>query len=171
MLIQQADFCGLNVYKTHAALLSSPTLLLVSNGGANDCMGSTRWIVLDTYGKRLVQGSGSFPGCDPCSYWAKGYAMASGLTVLKHICLFCDHLNLLPLHNKIYCDNLGLIRKVTNFFKYQLPSVKCVLNSEYNIVYQFFSLLHKYRSMPAIFHMKGHQHSKIYTKIYCYQCN
>jgi hypothetical protein len=35
--------------------------------------------------------------------------MVSGLTVLKHICLFCGQINMLPL-GKLYCDNLGLIK-------------------------------------------------------------
>jgi hypothetical protein len=160
MLIQRVDFCGLDVYETHAALLASPTLLLVSDGGADNCMGSAGWIVSDADGKRLVQGSGSIPGHDPRSYRAKGYAMESGLTVLKHICLFCDHINTLLLR-KIYCDNLGLIKKVTYFFKYRLASIKCVLHSEYDIVYQVFCLLREYQSTPAILHVKGHQDSKI----------
>ncbi len=161
MLIQRVDFCGIDVYETHdAALLSSPSLLLVSDGGADDCMGSTGWIVSDTTGKRLVQGSGSVPGYDPRSYRAEGYAMASGLTVLKHICLFCDHLNLLPLR-KMYCDNLGLIKKVNYFFKYRLASIKCVLHSEYDIVHQIFCLLREYQATPAIIHVKGHQDNKI----------
>jgi hypothetical protein len=49
--------------------------------------------------------------------------MASSLMVLKHICFFWDHLNTFPLC-KIYCDNLGLIKKVTYFFKYRLASIK-----------------------------------------------
>jgi hypothetical protein len=65
MLIQRVDFCGLDVYETHAALLSSPTLLLVSDGGADNCMGSAGWIGSDADGKRIVQGSGSVPGHDP----------------------------------------------------------------------------------------------------------
>jgi hypothetical protein len=121
MLIQRVNFWGLDVYKTHAALLSSPTLRLFSNGGADSCMGSAGWIVPDADGRYLVQGSGSVPGHDPPSYQAEGYAMASGLTVFKHICLFCNHLNTLPLR-KIYCDNLGLIKKITYFFKYRLTA-------------------------------------------------
>jgi hypothetical protein len=61
MLIHRVDFCGLDMYETHAALLSSPTLLLVSDGGADNCMGSAGWIALDASRKRLVQGSGSIP--------------------------------------------------------------------------------------------------------------
>jgi hypothetical protein len=85
--------------------------------------------------------------------------MASGLTFLKRICLFCDHLDTLPLR-KMYCDNLGLIKKVTYFFKYRLVSIKCALHSEYDIVYQVF-LLCEYQSAPVILHVKGHQDSKI----------
>jgi hypothetical protein len=97
MLIQHVDFQGLGIYETYARLISSSSLLLVSNGGADNSIGSTGWIVLDDTGRRLVQGSGSVPGLDPRSYQAKGYAMVSGLTILKHISIFCGGLTLPPL--------------------------------------------------------------------------
>jgi hypothetical protein len=116
--------------------------------------------VSDDTGPRLIQGSGSVPGLDPRSYRAEGYAMVSGLTVLKHICLFCGHINMLPLQ-KLYCDNLGLIKKVSYFFKYCLAKVKCVLHSKYNVVSQIFRLLQEYTVTPEINHVKGHQDNKI----------
>jgi hypothetical protein len=122
MLIQHVDFLGIDVYETYESLLSSDSLLLVSDG-------LTGWTVSNDTGQRLIRGSGSVPGLDPRSYRAEGYAMVSGLTVLKHICLFCGHINMLPL-GKLYCDNLGLIKKVSYFFKYQLAKAKCVLHSE-----------------------------------------
>ena len=115
MLIQRVDFLGIDVYETYESLLSSDSLLLVSDGGADDSRGSTGWIVSDDTGRRLIRGSRSVPGLDPRSYRAEGYAMVSGLTVFKHICLFCGHINMLPL-GKLYCDNLGLIKKVLYFF-------------------------------------------------------
>jgi hypothetical protein len=86
--------------------------------------------------------------------------MVSGITVLKHICLFCGHINMLPLR-KLYCDNLGLIKKVSYFFKYRLAKVKCVLHSEYDVINQIFRLLQEYTTTPEINHVKGHQDNKI----------
>jgi hypothetical protein len=67
---------------------------------------------------------------------------------------------MLPLR-KIYCDNLGLIKKVSYFFTYRLAPIQCVLHSEYDVVNQIFCLLRAYQSTPAILHVKGHQDSKI----------
>jgi hypothetical protein len=67
MLIQHVDFLGINVYETYKLLLSSTTLLLVSKLA----------IALDV--------GGTVPGFDPWSYCAKGYAMVSGLVLLKRI--------------------------------------------------------------------------------------
>jgi hypothetical protein len=45
MLTQRVDFLAIDVYETLESLLSSGTLLLVSDGGANDSRGSTGWIL------------------------------------------------------------------------------------------------------------------------------
>jgi hypothetical protein len=160
MLIQRVDFQGLDIYETYDALISSYSLLLVSNGGADNSIGSTGWIVSDDTGRRLVQGSGSVPGLYPRSYRAEGYAMVSGLTVLKHITIFCGRLTLSPLP-KLYCNNLGLVKKVSYFSKYRLAPVKCVLHLEYDILFQAFQLLSAYPTRPEILHVKGHQDDKI----------
>jgi hypothetical protein len=90
--------------------------------------------------------------------------MVSGLTVLKHICLFCGHINMLPLR-KLYCDNLGFIKKVSYIFMYRLAKVKCVLHSEYDVVNQIFCLLQEYTVTPEINHV-SHQDNKIpYTSL------
>jgi hypothetical protein len=160
MLIQQVEFLAVDVYEMYKSLLSSHCLLLVSDGGADGSRGSTGWIVSDNTGQRLIQGSGSVPGLDPRSYRTEEYAMVSGLTVLKHSCLFCGHINMLPLQ-KLYCDNLGLIKKVSYFFMYRLAKVKCVRHSEYDVVNQIFRLLQEYTVTPEINHVKGHQDNKI----------
>jgi hypothetical protein len=145
MLMRRVDFQGLDLYKTYDAPITSSSLLLVSDGGADNSTGSTGWIVLDDTGQQLVQGSGSVPGLDPRSSRVEGYAMVSGLTVLKHISIFCGRLTLPPL-KKLYCNNLGLVnKKVSYFSKYQLAPVKCLLHSEYDVVFQAFQL----RAYPA----------------------
>jgi hypothetical protein len=85
--------------------------------------------------------------------------MASGLTFLQHICLYCQHLNQLQL-TKLYCDNLGLVRKLNYFFTYRLAPIKCVLHSEYDILAQSYLLLQEYLVTPKILHVKGHQDDK-----------
>jgi hypothetical protein len=91
--------------------------------------------------------------------------MVSRPTVLKHICLFCGHINMLPLQ-KIYCDNLGLIKKVSCFFNYRLAKVKWVLHSEYDFLNQIFRLLQEYTVTPEVNLVKGHQNNKIpYTSL------
>jgi hypothetical protein len=86
--------------------------------------------------------------------------MVSGLTVLKHISIFCGRLTLPPL-KRLYCDNLGLVKKVSYFSKYCLAPVKCVLHSEYDVVFQAFQLLSAYPAQAEILHVKGHQDDKI----------
>jgi hypothetical protein len=54
MLIQRVDFLGIDVYETYESLLSSDSLLLVSDGGADNSRSSTGWIVSDDTGRRLI---------------------------------------------------------------------------------------------------------------------
>jgi hypothetical protein len=156
MLLQRINFLGRTPQQLYLTLKQSNNLLLVSDGGADNDIGSTGWIIADSLGNRLVKGSSSLPGVDLRSYRAEGYDMASGLTFLRLLCLYCKHLNQLPL-TQIYCDNLGLVRKVNYFFTYRLAPVKCVLHSEYNVLAQWFLLLQEYSITPKILHVKGHQ--------------
>jgi hypothetical protein len=133
MLLQRVNFLGHTPHQLYLTLTQSNNLLLVSDGGADNGIGSTGWIITDSLGNRLVKGSSSVPGVDLRSYRAEGYAMASGLTFSHHLCLYCEHLNQLPL-TQIYYDNLGLVRKLNYFFTYRLAPVKCVLHSEYDVL-------------------------------------
>jgi hypothetical protein len=91
--------------------------------------------------------------------------MVSGLTFFHHLCLFCHHLNQLPV-TKLYCNNLGLVRKLTYFFTHRLAPIKCVLHSEYDVLAQSFLLLQAYSITPEILHVKGHQDDKTpYVKL------
>jgi hypothetical protein len=85
--------------------------------------------------------------------------MASGLTFLGHICLYCQHLNQLQL-TKLYCNNLGLVRKLNYFFTYRPAPIKCVLHSEYDVLAQSYLLLQEYLVTPKILNVKGHQDDK-----------
>jgi hypothetical protein len=156
MLLQRVNFLGRTPHQLYLTLTQSNNLLLVSDGGADNGIGSTGWIITDSLGNRLVKGSSSVPGVGPRSYLAEGYAMASGLTFLHHLCLYCKHLNQVPL-TQINCDNLGLVRKLNYFFTYRLAPVKCVLHSEYGVLAQSFLLLQEYSITPENLHVKGHQ--------------
>jgi hypothetical protein len=68
MLIQRANFQGLDVDENYEVLIESSSLLLVSDGGADNSIGSTGWIISDDPGRRLIQGSGSVSGLNPRSY-------------------------------------------------------------------------------------------------------
>jgi hypothetical protein len=85
--------------------------------------------------------------------------MASGLTFLRHIYFYCQHLNQLQL-TKLYCDNLGLVKKLNYFFTYRLAPIKCVLHSEYDVPAQSYLLLQEYLVTPGIIHVTGHQEDK-----------
>jgi hypothetical protein len=50
-------FLGFDDYETYELLQSSTTIILVSDGGADDSRGSTGWIVSAFTGRRLLQGS------------------------------------------------------------------------------------------------------------------
>jgi hypothetical protein len=157
MLLQRVNFHSRSPHQLYQALLR--TLLLVSDGGTDGNIGSTGWVIADSLDNRFINGSSSVPGFDPWSYRAEGYAMVSGLSFLHHLCLFYQHLNQLPV-KKLYCNNLGLVRKLTHFFTYRLAPIKCVLHSEYNVLAQSFLLLQAYSVTPEIFHVKGHQDDK-----------
>jgi hypothetical protein len=98
--------------------------------------------------------------------------MASSLTFRRHIiCFYCQPLNQLPL-TKLYCDNLGLVRKLNYFFTYRLAPIKCVLHSKYDVLAQAFLLLQEYAITTEILRVKGHQDDdKKPTKTYPYQLN
>jgi hypothetical protein len=155
MLLQRVNFLGRTPHQIYLTLTQSNNLLLISDGGVDNDIGSTGWIIADSLGNRLVKGSSSVPGVNPRSYPAEGYAMAGGIAFLRHLCLYCKHLNQLPL-TQIYCDNLSLVRKLNYFFTYRLAPVKCVLHSEYDVLAQSFLLLQEYSITPKILHVKGH---------------
>jgi hypothetical protein len=143
MLLQQVNFHFRSLHQLCQALLHTDTLLLVRDGGADENIRSPGWVIADSLGNRFVNGSSSIPGFDPRSYQAEGYTMVSGLSFLHHLCLFCQHLNQLPV-KKLYCDTLGLLRKLTHFSAYRLAPIKCVLHSEYAVLAQSFLLLQAY---------------------------
>jgi hypothetical protein len=80
MLLQSVNFLCPNPHQLHITLSQADNLLLVRDGDADNIIGSTGWIMANPLGNYLVKGSSSFPGVNPRSYQAEGYAMSSGLT-------------------------------------------------------------------------------------------
>ncbi len=68
MLLQRVNFLGRTPHQLYLTLTQSNNLLLVSDGGADNGIGSTGWIIADSIGNRIVKGSSSVPGVDPQSY-------------------------------------------------------------------------------------------------------
>lgn len=58
-------------------------IMLVTDGGAADNMGTFGWIIGTTTGFRLAAGSGPVFGFDPCSYRAETYGCRAGMTFVQ----------------------------------------------------------------------------------------
>jgi hypothetical protein len=86
--------------------------------------------------------------------------MLAGLLFLCHLCLYYEHLNQLPLTN-IYCDNLGLIKKVNRLLTFRLATTQAALHSEYDMLATIHKLLGDLPITPTIDHVKGHQDDKV----------
>jgi hypothetical protein len=82
--------------------------------------------------------------------------MIGGLLFLRHLCLFCNHLNTIPLHT-IYCDNEGLIKKSKKLLSFRLAATASALHSEYNVLATIKSLITGLATPPTITHVHGHQ--------------
>jgi hypothetical protein len=155
MLLQRIHFLNHLPLDIHQKLSNAPSATLVSDEGAGHLQGSAGWII--TVGScRIIRGQCPVPGFDPRSYRAEGYGMIGGLLFLCHLCLYCGHLQLLPLQ-KMYCDNLGLVTKVNKFLLFRLASTQAALHSEFDVLATIHDLLNNFPIPPTISHVKGHQ--------------
>jgi hypothetical protein len=120
---------------------------------AENSIGSTGWTVLMI--QDAIQGSGSVPGLDQILTELR-ICYGHGLNRLKHISVFSVRLTPPPLR-RLYRDNLGLVKKVSYFSKCTASApVKCVLHSEYDVVFQAFQLPCQCipNANPKFFHVK-----------------
>jgi hypothetical protein len=104
MLLQRVNFQHQTRFDLYDQLSTKSSSTLISNGAADHLQGSTGWIIA-IRARRIVRGQCPVPGFDPRSYRAKGYGMLCGLLFLKHLRLYCGHLNLIP-PSQLYCNNL-----------------------------------------------------------------
>jgi hypothetical protein len=86
--------------------------------------------------------------------------MLYGLLFLKHLCLYCGHLNLIPL-SQLYCNNLGLVKKVNKLLLFRLAPTQAALHSEYDVLITIHKLLKNLHSPHTISHVKGHQDDQV----------
>ena len=96
MLLQCVHFNHHSPFDIYNQLSVAAQATLVSNGSTGHLQGAAGWVIaIGTL--RVVSGQCPVPGFDPRSCRAKGYGMLCGLLFLKHLCLYCGHLNAMPL--------------------------------------------------------------------------
>jgi len=130
-------------------------ILLVTDGGASDTMGTFGWIIGTLSGTRLAAGSGPVFGFDPRSYRAETYGCRSGMTFIQLAFKFCD----LPMSGSLSVrfDNQGLLKKQTSFRKFALARHSAALHSEWDAVISVYNLMDQFPQLPVLKHVYGHQ--------------
>jgi exonuclease III len=131
------------------------TIILVTDGGANDSMGTFGWVIGTTNGTRLASGSGPVFGFDPRSYRAETYGCRAGMTFLQLIFQFCDCSMTGTL--SVRFDNQGLLKKQTSFRKYTLAKFSAALHSEWDAIISVYNLMDRFPHLPDLQHVYGHQ--------------
>ena len=159
MLLRRTHLRGHSPHELFHLLSNTPTATLVSDGAADHLQGAAGWVIA-IGSNRVATGTLPVAGFDPRSYRAEGYGMLGGLLFLHHLCLYCDHLNTIALTN-IFCDNLGLVKKINKLCSFRLAAASSALHSEYDVLAAIKALLTGFPLPPAIEHVKGHQDDKI----------
>jgi hypothetical protein len=103
----------------YQTLQQANSLLLVSDVGTDNHIEFSGWMITDSLGNISVEGSSSIPGInsDPMGQKATQWPAASSLSI-DTCAYFANTLNQLP-RKKLYCDTLGLKRKLNYFFTYR----------------------------------------------------
>jgi hypothetical protein len=112
-LLRHVDMYGQSIYDVCQKLQTLSDIILVSDGGALDNIGSFGWVVSTTEGERLARGSGSVFGSDPRSYRAEGHGAKAGTLFVQHCFYYCN-MPIPPGQFTFYCDNQGLLKKLSN---------------------------------------------------------
>jgi hypothetical protein len=113
LLLQQMDLRGQSIYDVCNAMQSLSDIILVSDGGAMDDYGFFGWVVSTKGGDRLATGFGS----DPRSYRAEGHGAKAGTLFIIHCFWYCNF-PIPPGQFTFYCDNQGLLKKLTYLRSY-----------------------------------------------------
>ncbi len=130
-------------------------ILLVTDGGAADDMGTFGWVIGTTSGIRLAAGSGPVFGFDPRSYRAETYGCRAGMTFVQLAFQFCRR----PMKGtlSVRFDNQGLLKKQTYFRKFALARYSAALHSEWDAVIAVYNLMDRFPNLPVLKHVYGHQ--------------
>jgi exonuclease III len=141
------DFCD------QAADLSA--ILLVTDGGAANNMGSFGWIIGTLSGTRLASGSGPVFGFDPRSYRAETYGCRAGMTFVQLAFQYCRR----PMKGtlSVSFDNQGLLKKQKAFQKFALAKYSAALHSEWDAIIAVYHLMQHFPQLPELNHVYGHQ--------------
>ncbi len=163
MLLRRAHFRGYSPIALHHAISRADTVTMVSDGAADHLQGAAGWVIAVSE-VRVATGTCPVPGYDPRSYRAEGYGMIAGLLFIRHLCLYCQHLNQLPLLN-MFCDNKGLVKKINKLCSFRLAPSTASLHSEYDVIAMIHDLIKDMPISPIISHVKRHQddHSDYYN--------
>jgi endonuclease/exonuclease/phosphatase family metal-dependent hydrolase len=156
LLLQRFEILCDDIFEVCSCMSTLSDLLLVSDGGAMDDYGSYGWIISTTDGTRLARGSGSTFGYDPRSYRAESQGAKAGTLFILRCFDYCN----VPIpagQFKFYCDNEGLLKKLTYLRSYTNAIHSTVLHSEWDLVSSVHRLHLKFQSPPLLIHVKGHQ--------------
>jgi hypothetical protein len=160
MLLQCGDFLSRIPQPLYQTLQQADSLLLVSNVCTFNDIEFSSWIITDSLGNKFVEGnSPPIPGINPDPMGQKAtqqWPAASSLSINTYA-YFANTLNQLP-RKTLYCNILGLKRKLNYFFTYRLAPIKCILHSEYKVLLvKPFLLPQEYTATRQILFVKGHQ--------------
>jgi hypothetical protein len=121
-------------------------IILVSDGGAMDDYGSFGWVVSTKGGNQLAPVRVAF------------LAATQGLTGQRVTVLKLARSSLsTAFGTAIYCDNQGLLKKLTYLRSYNNAIHAIVLHSEWDIVSSVHRLQQDFDPPPELQHVKGHQ--------------
>jgi hypothetical protein len=104
----------------------------------------------------LATGLGSVFGSNPRSYRAEGHSAKAGTLFIIHCFRYCN-VPIPPGQFTFYCDNQGLLKKLTYIWSYSNAIHATVLHSEWDIVSSVHRLQQEFDPPPELQHVKGHQ--------------
>jgi hypothetical protein len=138
-------------------LLTDGALFVVSDGGASDERGAYG-AVLATADAILVKISGSTEGALPGSFRAESYGCLAILRFLYHFRRY-NQLDPILCRNNFYCDNKGLITRLTFAAGPLSPFPRHYLQSNIDLEMQILDTIRLLGIDLHYHHVKGHQDS------------
>jgi hypothetical protein len=141
-----------------SALRSAEVLLLASDGGATDKLGSYG-ALMATQDQILIECGGRAQGANPCSFRAEGYGILAILRLVFRLRHFYITRNA-SLRFRLYCNSESLLKRIaasqalTRIIPRRSPS------SEVDVEMQILAAVAALEADVAFEHVKGHQDMK-----------